>query len=63
MFEYGNLFKTTGGVENKEDNIYHLARMIALLGPPPKDFLERSQTDRPWQWFDRKAGTNDKITK
>ncbi|KAI0926429.1 hypothetical protein AcV5_008894 [Taiwanofungus camphoratus] len=53
LFENGNLFKTTGGLENKEDNIYHLAHMIALLGLPPKDFLERSQTDRPWQWFDR----------
>ena len=26
--------------------------MIALLGPPPKDFLERGKTDRPWLWFD-----------
>ncbi|KZT02281.1 protein kinase [Laetiporus sulphureus 93-53] len=53
LFENGNLFKTRGGAENKKDNIYHLAHMIALLGLPPKDFLERSQTDRPWQWFDR----------
>ncbi|PCH38829.1 kinase-like protein [Wolfiporia cocos MD-104 SS10] len=53
LFENGNLFKTTGGADNKEDNIYHLAHMIALLGLPPKDLLERSQTDRPWQWFDR----------
>ncbi|KAL6307087.1 CMGC/SRPK protein kinase [Sparassis latifolia] len=53
LFENGNLFKTIGGAENKEDNVYHLAHMIALLGLPPKDFFERSQTDRPWQWFNR----------
>lgn len=56
LFENGNLFKTTGGPENKEDNIYHLAHMIALLGPPPKDFVERTQTGRPWGWFDEKGG-------
>ncbi|KAH9841134.1 putative CDK4/6 [Rhodofomes roseus] len=53
LFQNGNLFKTTGGPENKQDNIYHLAHMIALLGPPPKDFLERTQTERPWGWFDK----------
>ena len=30
-----------GGPEDKRDNVYHLAHMIALLGPPPKEFLER----------------------
>ncbi|KIJ32324.1 hypothetical protein M422DRAFT_52899 [Sphaerobolus stellatus SS14] len=36
LFEYGNIFNTTGGVENKENNIYHLARMVALLGLLPR---------------------------
>ncbi|CAL1698674.1 unnamed protein product [Somion occarium] len=52
LFENGNLFRTTGGPEEKQDNIYHLAHMVALLGLPPKDFLARSKTDRPWRWFD-----------
>ncbi|KAI0080949.1 CMGC/SRPK protein kinase [Panus rudis PR-1116 ss-1] len=53
LFENRNLFNTRGGPENKQDNIYHLAHMVALLGPPPREFLERSKTGRPWQWFDR----------
>ena len=55
LFENGNLFQTTGGPENKEDNVYHLAHMVALLGPPPADFLERTRTDRPWRWFDKEG--------
>ncbi|EGN94448.1 hypothetical protein SERLA73DRAFT_188352 [Serpula lacrymans var. lacrymans S7.3] len=46
LFEHGNLFKTTGGAENKEDNVYRLAYMIALLGPPPKDLLQQSRSDQ-----------------
>jgi serine/threonine-protein kinase SRPK3 len=46
------LFRTTGGAEGKQDSIYHLADMIALLGPPPKEFLERTKGDRVWGWFD-----------
>lgn len=30
--------------ENKEDsNLHHVADMIALLGPPPREFLQRSE--------------------
>ncbi|KAI0687183.1 CMGC/SRPK protein kinase [Cytidiella melzeri] len=47
----GNLFKTTGGPEQKEDNAIHLAHMVALLGPPPPDFLARTATGRAWNWF------------
>ncbi|KAF8803221.1 kinase-like protein, partial [Phlegmacium glaucopus] len=47
-----NLFCTTGGPEDKQDNVYHLAHMIALLGPPPKEFLERTKGDRVRSWFD-----------
>lgn len=56
LFEEDLLFNFTGGVENRENDVHHLAHMIALLGPPPKEFLERSKTDRPWQWFDRESG-------
>ena len=41
----------TGGPENKQDNIYHLEHMIALLGPPPKEFLDRTKGDRVRNWF------------
>jgi serine/threonine-protein kinase SRPK3 len=51
MLENRNLFCTTGGPEDKQDNVYHLAHMIALLGPPPKEFLERTKGDRVWSWF------------
>lgn len=29
--------------------------MIALLGPPPKEFLERTKGDRVHNWFDEKG--------
>ncbi|KAJ7228639.1 putative CDK4/6 [Mycena pura] len=48
----GNLFRTTGGPENTQDNIYHIANMIALLGSPPKELLERTKGERVWGWFD-----------
>ena len=33
-------------------NVYHLAHMIALLGPLPKEFLERIKGDGVRSWFD-----------
>ncbi|EFI26662.1 CMGC/SRPK protein kinase [Coprinopsis cinerea okayama7 len=53
LIENKNLFKTTGGPDNKDGNNYHVAHMIALLGPPPKDFLERTKETRLWNWFDK----------
>ena len=53
MLGYGNLFKTKGGADSKDDNVYHLAHMVALLGLPPADFLQRTLTERLWQWFER----------
>jgi serine/threonine-protein kinase SRPK3 len=49
----GNLFVTKGGHEQNNANVYHLAHMISLLGPPPAEFLARTATDRVWTWFDR----------
>ncbi len=46
------MFKTTGGPEKKPDDLYHLAHMVALLGPPPVDLLKRSTTNEPWHYFD-----------
>ena len=40
MFEGGRLFRTEkNGIP---DNEQHLAEMVSLMGPPPKEFLERS---------------------
>lgn len=49
MFEAKHLFPLSG--DSTDKNVEHLARMVALLGPPPLDFLRRSQTDIPWQYF------------
>ena len=53
------MFKTTGGglgpEKTKRDDLYHLAHMVALLGPPPVDLLQRSATDTPWRYFDEQG--------
>ena len=42
LFENKHLFNARD--ENKQDsNLHHLAEMLALLGPPPKGFLKRSE--------------------
>ncbi len=52
MFQGKNLFKVSGGPDNEEHNRYHIAHMVSLLGPPPVDFLKRSETGEPWEYFD-----------
>ncbi len=52
MFEGRDMFNTAGGPENKRHDLYHLAHMVALLGPPPVDFLAGCKTDGPSQYFD-----------
>ncbi|KAM5541937.1 hypothetical protein V8D89_004247 [Ganoderma adspersum] len=37
--------------------MYHLAHMVALLGPPPVDLVQCSMTDTPWRYFDRQCRT------
>ena len=49
------MFKTRGGSENKQLDLYHLSHMVSLLGPPPVDFLNQSETDTPWQYFDKEG--------
>ncbi|KAL1848322.1 hypothetical protein Daus18300_013648 [Diaporthe australafricana] len=57
MMQPADIFK----IYNREDeflnNAYHLASMIALLGPPPREFLEQSQEsskywDKSGNWRD-----------
>ncbi|KAI0818845.1 kinase-like domain-containing protein [Irpex lacteus] len=49
LFEAKHLFPLT--VDSQDTNADHLARMVALLGPPPLDLLCRSNTKIPWQYF------------
>ncbi|RSL85834.1 hypothetical protein CDV31_016493 [Fusarium ambrosium] len=51
LFEGGRLFRATkDGHLNDEQ---HLAEMVSLIGPPPKEFLERS--DKCRQYWDAKG--------
>ncbi|PIL26709.1 hypothetical protein GSI_11188 [Ganoderma sinense ZZ0214-1] len=52
MFEDRNMFKVTGGPDKKVDDLYHLAHMVALLGPPPVDLLQRGTMDDIGRYFD-----------
>ena len=51
MFEAKHLFPLSGDSTVTDKNVEHLARMVALLDPPPLDFLRRSKTEIPWQYF------------
>ncbi|PYI02933.1 protein kinase [Aspergillus sclerotiicarbonarius CBS 121057] len=42
LFEQGHLFYARDSDKNSSDS-HHLAEMIAILGPPPKDMLQRSE--------------------
>ncbi|KAJ9253104.1 hypothetical protein DTO207G8_4405 [Paecilomyces variotii] len=48
LFEGSQMFfaRRNGLLSNEE----HLAEMVSLLGPPPADFLQRSE--RSWRYFD-----------
>ncbi|RSL92054.1 hypothetical protein CEP52_014062 [Fusarium oligoseptatum] len=51
LFEGGRLFRATkDGHLNDEQ---HLAEMVSLIGPPPKEFLDRS--DKCRQYWDAKG--------
>ncbi|KAI0721272.1 CDK4/6 [Cerioporus squamosus] len=52
MLEGRNMFKITGGPNKEPDDLYLLAHMVSLLGPPPVDFLKRSESNEPWKYFD-----------
>nr|VWP02166.1 Chitin synthase export chaperone [Ganoderma boninense] len=55
MFEGKNMFRPYGGPEDKRDDLYHLAHMVALLGPPPADFLARCTMAELGQFFDKQG--------
>ncbi|MCJ1462040.1 hypothetical protein MMC07_000640 [Pseudocyphellaria aurata] len=49
MFEDKHLFDARNA-NGKESSLHHMAEMVALLGLPPLDFLQRSETS--WEYFD-----------
>ncbi|TKA65664.1 hypothetical protein B0A55_08787 [Friedmanniomyces simplex] len=50
LFQGSRLFRfSEDGLEFSEE--YHLAQMVAVLGPPPLDFLERSE--HSWKYWNR----------
>lgn len=65
MLTLSKSYKTWDILENKHlfnaknpngerSSIYHIAEMVALLGLPPPDYLERSKTS--WKYFDNVTG-------
>lgn len=50
LFEGQHLFADIFDNEGGHDPFRHLARMVALIGPPPGDFVGRSETTE--QCFD-----------
>jgi hypothetical protein len=46
LFEGGRLFRAEN--DGIPDNEQHLAEMVSLMGPPPKEFLERSDKCRKY---------------
>ncbi|KAL6247124.1 hypothetical protein RBB50_005467 [Rhinocladiella similis] len=51
VFYDQHLFDAYDPVTNKLSNKYHISEMAAYLGPPPRGFLEKSETS--WKYFDR----------
>ena len=47
LFQNKHLFDATNGGETTS-TLYHLAEMVALLGPPPKELLARGDTASTW---------------
>lgn len=46
LFEGGRLFRAVSA--NRLDDEVHLAEMVSLLGPPPKNFLEMHPKSRKY---------------
>ena len=50
LFEGQHLFSAQGPTGDQESK-YHLAEMCAILGPPPLDYLQR--TELSWEYFEK----------
>jgi serine/threonine-protein kinase SRPK3 len=49
VFENKHLFNAQDG-NGKGSSLHHMAEMVAVLGLPPLDYLQRTETS--WQYFD-----------
>ena len=49
MFENKHLFHAQDGY-GKRSSLHHMAEMVAVLGLPPLDYLQRTGTS--WEYFD-----------
>ncbi|KAL4891343.1 kinase-like protein [Aspergillus ambiguus] len=58
LFQQGHLFYARDS-EKQDSDGHHLAEMIALLGPPPKDLLQKS--DYATEFFDKEGNWKSKI--
>ncbi|EME82206.1 uncharacterized protein MYCFIDRAFT_188967 [Pseudocercospora fijiensis CIRAD86] len=45
LFERSQLFNARGP-DGEQSSLYHLAQMVAILGPPPIEYLQRTETSR-----------------
>ena len=52
MFESKNLF-TARGKQGENSSLHHIAEMVAVLGSPPLEYLQRTETS--WEYFDDKG--------
>lgn len=50
LLENRDLFSQVHDQEGKYSAAAHLAEMIALLGPPPKELLDRERDGRRWNF-------------
>lgn len=48
--EKRDLFTKIHSSQGDYDGKAHLAEMIALLGPPPKELLDQEREGRRWNW-------------
>lgn len=46
LLEAGNLFRPYK--DGHLDDELHFAQMVSLMGPPPREFLERSDCSKFW---------------
>ncbi|CDO76862.1 hypothetical protein BN946_scf184402.g3 [Trametes cinnabarina] len=57
MMEGKNLIRTLPDAEAETEPVYddQLAHMVALLGPPPADFLKRCPAEKASKYFDEQG--------
>lgn len=49
MFENKHLFNAQDE-HGENSSLHHIAEMVAVLGPPPLEYLQRTETS--WEYFD-----------